>query len=129
MKVAIRDMPCHRRVELSSAFVGQSVAGLAMRAALERPDDDPDAGRASAELDLSVEGDNVFARGHLSGWVEVACSRCVGTVRLGIDEPLNVTFMPAALMPNADAEPAPAAEAEAEAEPDADADDIDLFPY
>jgi uncharacterized protein len=126
VKVALRDMPCHRRVELSPAFVAEAVSGLAMRAALERPDDDPNAGGGAAEFDFYVEDANVFARGQLGGWVEVACSRCVGPVRVEIDEPLAVTFMPAGRLP--DAEPAEEAEAEEE-EPKVDADDIDLFPY
>ena len=140
MKVALRDMPCHKRVELDPAFVAQAVASLPMRAALERPADDPEAGRAVAELDFYVEGENVFARGDLKGHVDVACSRCVGTVHLDIDEPLLVTFMPASRMPDPDA-----AESEAEAgkpgkagKPgqieenptlDPGADDLDLFPY
>ncbi|HYU17055.1 MAG TPA: DUF177 domain-containing protein [Candidatus Acidoferrum sp.] len=130
MKVALRDMPCHRRLELGAAFVAQSVSGLPVRAALERPEEDPEAGRATADLDLYLEGDNVFARGRLSGWIEVACSRCVGTARLEIEEPLNVTFMPAAHMPGADpAGETDAADDESEAPTDADAEDVDLFPY
>jgi len=133
VKVALRDMPCQRRVELSAAFVGQAVSGLPIRAALERPAEDPDAGGGAAEVDLYVEGDNVFARGQLSGWVEVACSRCVGPVRLAIDEPLRVTFMPVARMPDAEStEGASSAPDQAErelGEADADADDVDLFPY
>jgi uncharacterized protein len=126
VKVALRDMPCHRRVEVPPAFVAEAVAGLPMRVALERPADDPDAGGGTAEFDLYIEDANVFARGQLNGWVEVACSRCVGPVRLEIDEPLHVTFMPAGRMP--DGKTAEQAEGE-EAESDPDADDIDLFPY
>lgn len=134
MKVALRDMPCHKRVELDPAFVAQAVAGLPMRAALERPAEDPEAGSAVAELDFYVEGENVFARGDLKGHVDVACSRCVGTVHLDIDEPLLVTFMPASRMPDPDAaesEASPGKPGEVEDSPtlDAGADDVDLFPY
>lgn len=121
-------MPCHRRVELPPAFVAEAVKGLPIRAALERPDEDPQAGGGAAELDLYLEGENVFARGHLNGWVEVACSRCIGEMRYEFDEPLQVTFMPAARMPDAEAaEGAP--EADDDAPADEPVDDIDLFPY
>lgn len=120
-------MPCHRRVELGPEFIAQTIAGLPMRAALERPDDDPEAGRAAAELDLYIEGENVFARGQLTGHLEVACSRCIGPMRVEIDEPLQVTFMPASRMP--DTGTAVEGEAEAQADIDPDVDDIDLFPY
>src|SRR6266545_2694447 len=130
MKVALRDMPCHRKVELGPKFVAQTVATLPMRMALERPDEDPEAGQVVAELDLYAEGENVFARGHLSGWIEVACSRCVGVVRVEVEEPLQITFMPAARMPDAAAESESDDSAEeGEAEFDPDADDIDLYPY
>ncbi len=123
-------MPCHRRVELEPTFVAQVVSGLPLRAALERPADDPDAGRGAAELDLYVEGENVFARGHLTGWVELACSRCVGPVRVAVDEPLQVTFMPAGRLPDVEsADGTDAEEVEAGADADVDADDLDLFPY
>ena len=123
-------MPCHRRVELSPQFVGQVVSGLPLRVALERPDDDPEAGGGTAELDLYVEGENVFARGQLSGWVDIACSRCVGPVRIALEEPLSVTFMPAARLPDEEDDD----EAEADEEPAAidaatGADDLDVFPY
>jgi uncharacterized protein len=119
-------MPCHRRVELGPQFIAQTIAPLPMRAVLERPDEDPQAGKAAAELDLYIEGENVFARGQLTGWLEVACSRCVGAMRVEIDEPLQVTFMPAARLPDAEAVEG---EAEVEAAIDPDVDDIDLFPY
>jgi uncharacterized protein len=122
-------MPCHRRVELGPAFVGQAVAALPMRAILERPADDPEAGRAAAELDFYVEGENVFARGTLTGHVDVACSRCVGLVKLPIDEPLLVTFMPASRMPDPDAAESEGADAEEAATLDPDGDDVNLFPY
>jgi len=125
-------MPCHRRVELGPAFVGQAVETLPMRQALERPAEDPEVGSGAAELDFYVEGENVFARGTLTGHVAVACSRCIGPVDLAIDEPLLVTFMPASRMPDADAadgEGEEKAEADEDAAFDPDADDIDLFPY
>src|SRR5688500_17431167 len=120
-------MPCHRRVELGPDFVAQAVSGLPIRSALERPASDPDAGRAAADGDLYLEGANAFARGQQSGWVEVACSRCVGPVRLAVEEPLNITFMPAAHMPDA-----PESEEKSESPElgdDVDSDDVDLFPY
>jgi uncharacterized protein len=94
MKVPIREIPCHRRFELDPRFVGTAVSGLPMRAALERPDDDATAGGGAAELDLYMEDQNVFVRGQLDGWVEVACSRCVGPVKLVVSEPITVTYLP-----------------------------------
>lgn len=130
MKVPLREMPCHRRIELSPQFVGQTVSGLPMRAALERPEDDPEAGGGAAELNLYIEGENVFGRGQLTGFVDVACSRCVGPVRVAIEEPLAVTFMPAARMPEGDdddeKDDADVESAEVDA---AEADDIDVYPY
>ena len=123
-------MPCHRRVELSPQFVGQVVSGLPLRVALERPDDDPEAGGGAAEVDLYVEGENVFARGQMSAWVDVACSRCIGPVRIAVEEPLSVTFMPAARMPAAeDEEDADTDEEAAAIDAATDADDLDVFPY
>jgi uncharacterized protein len=128
MKVALRDIPCHKHVELPAQFVGDAVAGLPIRAVLERPADDPAAGGGSADVDLYIEGENVFVRGHMDAWVEVACSRCVGVVKLPIKDDLFVTFMPAARMPasvdDADSELADGAEEPAVAE-----DDLDLYPY
>jgi uncharacterized protein len=127
VKVALREIPCHRRIELGPQLVGAVVAGLPMRQALERPDEDPDAGEAVAELDLQMDEDNVFVRGHLAGRVDVACSRCVGPVHLPIAEDLFVTYMPASRMPD---EPDDVDIADVEVEPaTADEDDVDLYPY
>ena len=120
MKVALRDIPCHRRVELPAQFVADAVAGLPMRAALERPAEDPGAGGGAAEVDLYMEGENVFVRGRMDGWVEVACSRCVGPVRVPVDDELFVTFMPSGRIPEEDAEAAGD-----DAELESDDDDLD----
>lgn len=104
MKVPIREIPCHRRFELPGQFVARAVSGLPMRAALERPDDDPSAGGGAAELDLYMEDQNVFVRGMLDGWVEVACSRCVGPVKLVVAEPITVTYLPNAQVAEEDEE-------------------------
>lgn len=125
MKVALRDIPCHKRVELPAQFVADAVAGLPMRAALERPADDPGAGGGAAEVDLYTEGENVFVRGNMDAWVEVACSRCVGPVKVPVDDDLFVTFMPSARLPQAGAASDDAEEEDAES----DDDDLDLYPY
>jgi uncharacterized protein len=129
LKIPLREMPCHRHVEVGPTFVGQAVAGLAMRAALERPDDDPEVGSAAADVDLYVEGENVFARGQLTGSVEVACSRCVGPVRVPIEEALQVTFMPAARIPDEESAEAEVETADADVEVDPDTEDLDVYPY
>lgn len=103
MHVPLRDLPATRDISLSSDYVGAALAGMPMRAALERPDDDPDAGEARATVELhGDEDDNVFVRGQLRGWFEVACSRCIGTVRVPLDESLAVTYVPKARLPDPD---------------------------
>lgn len=120
MKVPLREIPCHRSIALSNERVRGAVSGLPIRAALERPDDDPDAGQAHCELDFYIEGDNVFARGSIKGWVEVACGRCVETVRVSIDEQLTVTYLPREQVPE---DPKDGEEVEITE------DDLDLYPY
>lgn len=125
MKVPVREIPCHRRFELSSQFVARAVSGLPMRAALERPDDDESAGGGAAEVDLYMEDQNIFVRGQLDAWVEVACSRCVGPVKLVVAEPLAVTFLPHAEVAAEDEELA-GDEVEAASH---DEDDVDVYSY
>jgi uncharacterized protein len=122
MKVRLHELPCRRSVELSNELVRQAVSGLPLRAALERADDDPDAGRANADLELVAEGLSVFARGWLEGWVEVACSRCVGTVRLPFRERVQVTFLPRQQVPRDLA-------LDYSDEIEVTEDDVDLYPY
>jgi uncharacterized protein len=122
MKVPVREIPCHRRFELGPQFVGKAVAGLPMRAALERPDDDASAGGGAAELDLYMEDHNIFVRGQLDGWVEVACSRCVGPVKLVVAEPIAVTYLPHAQVASEDEELAGD-------EVEVDEEDMDVYSY
>lgn len=127
MKVLIREIPCHRRFELGSQFIAQAVSGLPMRAALERPDDDASAGGGAAEVDLYMEDKNIFVRGQLDGWVEVACSRCVGPVKLIVAEPIAVTYLPQSQVgEKTDEEDAE----DADVEPASfDEDDMDVYSY
>lgn len=120
MVVPIREVPCHRRVALEAPFIREAVEGLPIRAALERPADDPNAGAGEADLDLYIEGENVFVRGKLQGWVEVACSRCVGPVRISVDEPLHVTYVPRAALPES---------SEEDEEVQLSEEDLELYPY
>lgn len=122
-QVLVRDLPTHRKFEISPVLVGEWVAGLPMRDALGAPANDPDAGQGVADLELYDEGEgqHVFASGSFKGHVTVACSRCVTEVRLPIDEKLRVTFVPQAEMPEDDAEGEDGAEV---AE-----DDLDVFPF
>jgi DUF177 domain-containing protein len=122
LKVKLTDLPTQRHLELPSAFVRDAIAGLALYTALERPADDPDAGQASAHLHLYTEGGNVFARGRVRGWLAAACSRCIGTVRVPVDEDISVTYMPRHQMPD-DADIAGAGDV------GLTEDDLDLFPY
>lgn len=123
--VLVRDLPVHRKFEVPSTLVGEWVKGLPMRDALGAPDPDPQAGEGVAELDLYADGTHAFAAGTFKGHLMVACSRCVGPVKLNIDETLRVTFMPPGEMP-----------AEDEAEPSSEDEgaevsegDLDLFPF
>lgn len=127
MKVALRDIPCHRHIDLPAQFVADAVATLPIRQALERPADDPGAGGGAADVDLYTEGDNVFVRGAMDGWVEVACSRCVGPVKVPVTDDLFVTFMPSARMPAGGDEDAELADGQEE--PAVSEDDLDLYPY
>ncbi|HVV87748.1 MAG TPA: DUF177 domain-containing protein [Kofleriaceae bacterium] len=106
-KVALRDLPAHRRLSVSSAYVDELVRGMPLRDAL---DEVPagDGGEAELDLDGDADGKSVFVQGHIAGQVTVACSRCVTPTPIRFDEPVRVTFMPAADLPaEDDEEPAP----------------------
>lgn len=118
MLIPIRELPTRREITIDAAFVRDALAGMPMREALERPADDPAAGAAEAALDLYIEEANVFARGQLKGWFEVACSRCLGPARVELDEALAITFLPTHRLP---AEPDPAASAADDSAPKASA--------
>jgi uncharacterized protein len=124
MTIRVVELPCERSFDLPVSFVRSAIEGLPLRAALQAPADDPHAGEAKTELSAYGEGDNVFVRGSLRGWLEVACSRCVGPAKLAVDEELFVTFMPAAAMPRPSE---PGADADADAE--VGDDDLELYPY
>jgi len=119
MKVRLCDLPLSKHVSLANDFVREAIDGMPLRAALERPPNDPDAGAAEADLDLVAERDHVFARGSLRGWMEVACSRCVGPVRIAVDERLAVTYMRSDVAPSQDEE----------AEVEINEDDLDVYTY
>jgi uncharacterized protein len=120
--VLLRDLPTHRRFEVPAARIDEWLRGHPMRDALGAPEGDPNAGHGVAELDLYADGSHVFASGTFKGELTVACSRCVGPVKLPIDEKLLVTFMPLHEMPEED-------DAEAEDGVEVDSEDLDLFPY
>lgn len=121
--VLVRDLPVHRRFEVPSTLVSEWLKGLPMRDALGAPDPDPQAGEGVAELDLYADGTHAFLSGTFKGHLTVACSRCVGVVRLELDEKLRVTFMPPGEMPAEDAEANGGEGAEVREE------DLDLFPF
>ena len=119
--VLVRDLPCHRRFDVPATLVGEWLKGLPMRDALGAPDPDPQAGEGRADLDLYADGAHVFASGAFKGHLVVACSRCIGPVRLDLDEKLRITFMPPGEMPEEDE----AAEEGVEVREE----DLDTFPY
>ncbi len=122
-QVLVRELPVHRRFEIPSQLVSDWVKGLPMRDALGAPDPDPDAGSGVAELDLYADGTHCFASGTFKGHLTVACGRCVGPVRIPLDEKLLVTFMPPGEMPSDDDEAAGEDGAEVTE------GDLDVFPF
>jgi len=120
--VLVRELPAHRRLEVAPALVTEWLRGLPMRDALGAPDPDPQAGDGTAELDLYADGTHAFASGTLRGHLVVACSRCIGPVRLALDEKLRVTFMPPGEMPQED-------EAGSEDGAEVAEEDLDTFPF
>lgn len=125
-QVLVRDLPTHRRFEVSPERVAEWLKGLPMRDALGAPEDDPQAGHGVADLELYADGAHVFANGTFHGEITVACSRCVNPVTLVIDEPLRVTFLPRHEMPADDADDEPADEDDAS---EVAEDDLDVFPF
>ena len=124
--VEVRDIPTHRHVDVPGELVTHALAGLPMREALEVEPGSP-AGGGTADLDLYADGSHVFASGHVRGWFEVACSRCVGTVRVELDEPVKVTFMPRHELVGQD-DDGDLEDSEDDGSEVA-AEDIDVFPY
>ncbi len=122
--VLVRDLPVHRRIEVPATLVSDWLKGLPMRDALGAPDADPEAGEGVADLDLYADGTHAFASGTFKGHLTVACSRCVGPVKLVLDEQLRVTFMPPSEMP-VEEEGAP----EAEEGTEVTGGDLDVFPF
>jgi uncharacterized protein len=131
-RVAVRDLPAHKKVEVGSDYVGRVLAGMPMREALGA---DVEAGGATLDAELYSEGENVHASGRIKGEVVVACSRCVGAAHIPLDEPINVTWMlQSAITPDDDEGDAvttenPAAGAEGEEGVELGAEDLDVFPY
>jgi uncharacterized protein len=121
--VLVRDVPCHRQFDVSPTLVGEWLRGLPMRDALGAPDPDPQAGEGRAELDLYADGTHVFATGTFRGHLVVACSRCVGPVRLEIDDKLRVTFLPPGEMPEE------GENEDGEDEVEVSEGDLDTFPF
>ena len=120
MMIRVVELPAERRFDLPVSFVRAAIADLPLRVALQPAADDPDAGEAAVDLAAYGEGDNVFVRGSVRGWVEVACSRCVGRARVVVGEELFVTFMPSGAMPQ---QPDDAEDEEVEG------DDLEVYPY
>ena len=125
-QVLVRDLPTHRKLHVGPERVNDWLRGLPMRDALGAPEVDPEAGEGTAELELYAgEGSqHVFASGTFKGYLTVACSRCVGPVKLQLDEQLRVTFLPAHEMPAEDDEDAPDEEGA-----EVPSEDLDVFPY
>lgn len=136
-KVAVRDLPATRTVDVGPEFVESAVKGMTLREVLEGEGTGNDGGKAELELYEDGGGENVFAHGTIAGTVSVACSRCVTPVPLKFEEPVRVTFLPASKMPkerDEDDDGAAAAKAKKDADAEAegvelDEHDLDVFPY
>jgi len=122
--VLVRDLPVQRSFDIPGTTVAGWLKGMPMRDALGAPEGDPDAGTGHAELELYADGTHAFATGTFKGHLHVACSRCVGDVKLDLDEKLHVTFMPPSEMPSDENE----IEGDGEGAEVA-TEDLDLFPY
>ena len=125
MRVSLEDLPTTTTIALTPAFVGESIATMPLRAALERGPDDPRAGGGEVRLELHADGTSVFATGTLNGWIEVACGRCLGPARVPIDEVLRVTYLPEAEVPKDPVE----AEEDLTAGPQGLDDELDVYGY
>lgn len=122
-QVLIRELPTHRTFEVGAERVGEWLKGLPMRDALGAPEHDPEAGQGTADVELYADETHVFLTGTFTGYLTVACSRCVDPMKIEIAEALRVTFMPKHEMPADDEDEASEEGAEVETE------DLDLFPY
>lgn len=127
-RVAVRDLPATRRIEVSATFVDEAVKGMPLRDALEG-DAAVGADGGVAELELYEDGENVFAQGSITGTVTVACSRCVGPAAIKFDERVRVTFLPAHQMPADDAEAAGGEGGESGEGVELAENDLDVFPF
>jgi uncharacterized protein len=99
MRVSVKELPAAQDIELGAGFIGRALADMPMRAALERPADDAEAGHAMVHVELHGNADaQVFVRGRMKGWFDVACSRCVKAARVPLDEELTATYVPRSQM-------------------------------
>ncbi|MBP6632887.1 MAG: DUF177 domain-containing protein [Kofleriaceae bacterium] len=127
--VDVRELPCHRHLDVPGVFVAKVLAGLPLRDALEAPAEDPAAGALALDIDLHVDGTSVFVTGKAAGHVVVGCGRCVGPVRIAITEALRVTFMPRSELADDTDAAASAGEGDDDPGQEVAGADLDLFPY
>lgn len=121
--VAVRDLPVTRHVDVAPAFVAEAVAGMPLREALG-DDHGPIVDGGEVDVELTADGDTIFAQGAIKGTIAIACSRCVTPMAISFDERVRVTFVPAAELAPADA----AATAEDDGV-ELSSDELDVFPY
>jgi uncharacterized protein len=115
--VTLRELPTAKHFTLDSDFVDAAIGDLPVRQALGA--DAGKAGHLESDVKIYTERENVFVRGDLEGFLEVACSRCVNPVRVPVEEELHVTFMPDHAIP----------EEESDDDEAISPDDVDVFPY
>ena len=73
--------------------------GWRLRAWIGETGADPDRAEGEATLLLTRNGARVFAQGAVRAQVQLPCGRCLEPAAVGIDSPLQVTFVPAPLLP------------------------------
>jgi uncharacterized protein len=109
--VLVNALPLNgRHFEVPGTLVSEWLKGL------------PNAGGGTAELDLYADAAHAFAAGTFTGYLNVACSRCVTEMRIPIDEKLRITFMPLAEMPADDG-------SDDEDGVEVNEEDLDVFPF
>lgn len=114
----VRELPTEKSFEIPDDLVATWTTGMPQRDALEAG---AKAGHGHAELELYADGTHAFANGTFKGVLVVACSRCVTSVELPIDEAIHVTFMPTSELPAEDTESEEGAEVAA--------GELDVFPF
>ncbi len=86
--ISLRDIPpegLHRSFDLAGDIAARAFEGTEV---------DAQASTMLADLELHKSGDEVLARGRLSGELTAVCSRCVGPAKVALDSSFELLFLP-----------------------------------